>query len=208
MSGLLRTVLAVLAFVVAVLGVGVALPALLIGDGLGQYEGEDRAYAEFVLIYDRELQEWPFPIDPTVSRRAEEVRERVPPSGEGKECVNQGSGAYGSGAFSGDYSAEVVHYGPFFVPTGKNVFRCDLARTIRYPEIDPDGAHFAVYGYAIIFWGLLMLLAVPVVPGVLLIGGAWLLLGDGRRDDRLVGSVAVVEGMLLLVLAGGVYFLA
>ncbi len=47
----------------------------------------------------------------------------------------------------------------------------------------------------------------PVVPGALLIGGAWLLLGDGRRDDRVVGTVALVEGMLL-VLAGGVYLVA
>jgi hypothetical protein len=207
-SRLLRTVLAVVACVLAALGVGVALPALLIGNGLGQYEGEDRAYAEFVLIYDQELREWPFPVDPTVARRAQEVQERVPPSPEGKECTYQGGGPYGSVAFSGDYSAEVVHYGPFFVPTGKNVFRCDLARTISYPEVDPDGPFWDAYAYALLAWGLLVLVGVPAVLAALLLGGAWLLLRkDGELADRVVGSVAFVQGVLL-VLAGGVHFLA
>jgi hypothetical protein len=93
---------------------GIALPALLIGDGLGRYDGEDRAYAEFVLVYDRDLQEWPFPIDPTVVRRVEGLR--VSP-GDNRGCTSTegpDKGPYATGYFSGDYSAEVVHYGPFF----------------------------------------------------------------------------------------------
>ncbi len=87
-----RTVLAALACVVGVLGVGAALPALVIGDGLDHYEGEDRGYAGFVLVYDLDVKEWPFPIDSTVARRAEGVRERVPPSDEGEECAHPGRG--------------------------------------------------------------------------------------------------------------------
>ena len=36
---------------------------------------------------------------------------------------------YHTGYFVGDYRAEVLHYGPFFIPTGKNVFNCDVAST-------------------------------------------------------------------------------
>ena len=207
MRNLPRTVLAALACVVGVLGAGAALPALVMGDGLDRYEGADRGYAGFVLVYDLTLKEWPFPIDPTVARRVEGVRERVPPSDKGEECASpdNSGGPYGHGAFSGDYSAEVIHYGPFFVPTGKNVFRCDGARTIRYPEVAPGEPFFFAYGLAVMAWALVVLVGVPVAPAALLLGGAWLLVRGGtERADRVVGSVACVEGAIL-VLAGGVY---
>ena len=187
-----------LVFALVLLAAGLALPALLIGDGAERYEGEDRAYAEFVLVYDRDLKEWPFPVDPTVSSRVENVRVRP---GDDHGCTTASlpeRGPYFTGYFSGDYSAEVVHYGPFFVPTGKNVFRCDGARTVRYPEVSPDGPLSTVWDFGVLLWTVLVLLAVLVVPGFLLVGGALLWRRSDDRSARVVGLAGIVEGLLLL----------
>lgn len=59
---------------VVVLGVGSILPRLVFaGEGVGAYSGEKRAFARFALVYDLDLREWPFPVDPTVARRVTEV---------------------------------------------------------------------------------------------------------------------------------------
>jgi hypothetical protein len=192
--------MAILVIGTAVLAAGVALPALM-GDGADRYEGEDRAFAEFVLVYDQELKEWPFPVDPTVSSRVEDVRVRP---GDHRGCTTAGAperGPYFTGHFSGDYSAEVVHYGPFFVPSGKNFFRCDLARTVPYPEFAPDGPLFAAWGLAVLLWTALVLPAMPVVPGFLLVGGVLLWRRSDERFTRAVGLAGIVEGISLLTAA-------
>ncbi len=57
----------ILALVCAVvlLGVGSLLPRLFFSsEGVGGYSGEKRAFARFALVYDLDLREWPFPVDP------------------------------------------------------------------------------------------------------------------------------------------------
>ena len=71
-----RTTLAVLICGVAVLALGVGLPRILVGDGVDQYWGKERAFARWVIEDDLALKEWPFPIDPTVvARRVTEMNQ-------------------------------------------------------------------------------------------------------------------------------------
>jgi hypothetical protein len=80
---------------------------------------------------------------PTVARRVTEVSgTRDADSPCTSEEIPQG-GPYQTGYFAGGYRTEVVHYGPFFVPTGKNVFNCDGASTYSFflPR-DVDGVLF------------------------------------------------------------------
>ncbi len=187
--------LAILVCWVAVLYLGIAVPRFVIGDGVERYSGEERTFARWVLEYDQMLQEWPFPIDPTVARRVTEVNRATGVHGltEGEECAPD---------VTQTLAAEVVHYGPFGVPTGKNVFRCDLARTISYPHgVDPDGALSQVLFFALMFAVLVSLLAAPVVFGALLLGGALLLQRGEGRGERVVGMVAVGESIVLLMTA-------
>ena len=44
----------------------------------------------------------------------------------------EGQSPYHTGYYAGDYRAEVVHHGPFFVPTGTNVFNCHGASTCSF----------------------------------------------------------------------------
>jgi len=199
---LLAKFMAALVCTVAVLAVGVALPPLVLGDGTGGYEGErEESYARFVLLYDEDLREYPFPIDPTVARRV--GRLEVSPSPEGRCPPVEGfvgAGPADAGPFPrGDYSADVVHYGPFFVPTGKNAFFCAGATTIRFLEPPPGSRWSGPFGFVLLGWVLLCLLAVPTVTLVLLVGGALLWRQGGGRRDRLVGLAAVAEGAALIL---------
>ena len=195
--------LLVLVCAVVLLGIGSLLPHLVFsGEGVGGYCGEKRAFARFALVYDLDLREWPFPVDPTVARRVTEVGGNH--DGE-SPCKSRGTpkgSPYHTGYFAGDYRAEVVHYGPFFVPTGKNVFNCDGARTYSFflPE-DTDGALFSVVGTVVFFGALGLALAAPVVPVFLMVGGGVLLARGSGANHRVVGLVAALLG---LVMAGGV----
>jgi hypothetical protein len=200
---------AALALAVAVLAVGVALPLLAFGDGAGgDYQGEQgEAYAAFVLWYDADLREWPFPIDLSVARRVERLEISPGPEGRCPPMEGFGVGPAGAGPFPrGDYRAEVVHYGPFFVPTGKNVFFCDGATTVRLLEPSPESRWSGPFGFVLLAWVLLCLLAVPAVPAALLVGGALLWRGGRQRRERLVGLAALAEGaaIVLAVLVLGV----
>lgn len=185
---------------VAVLGVGSALPRLVFaGQGVGAYSSEQEAFAEFALVYDLTLREWPFPVVPTVARRVTEV------SGthDGDSPCNSGETPKGSpyhtGYFAGDYRAEVVHYGPFFVPTGKNVFNCDGARTYSFflPR-DVDGILFSVLG-PVVFIGAFGLAVGTVLTTVYLtLGGGFLLVRGSERSHRLVGFAAVLSGLVIV----------
>jgi hypothetical protein len=95
----------------------------------------------------------------------------------------------------------VVHYGPFFVPTGKNVFLCEASETVRYPEVGSEGPLFMAYSFALLSWVLVAALAVPALPLALLVGGArlWRRRGGGRLERRLVGLAALVEGAVLVL---------
>jgi len=183
---------------VAVLAVGVALPRLVFGDGTGGYEGEDKNYAELVLLSDGDVREWPFPIDPTVARRVERLTSS--PSPDARLCSDYGprAGPAYTGPFSGgDYSAEVVHYGPFFVPTGKNVFSCAEYRTERFLEPPPGSRLSDPFGFVLLGWILFCLLAVPALPLALLAGGARLWRRGRGWRERVVGLAALGEGAAL-----------
>ena len=155
-------------------------------------------------MYDLDLKEWPFPIDPTVVRSVREVRS-YPRSPDCPIDVDAYPGIGDDPDVIEDHSAEVVHHGPFFLVTGKTVIRCDGARTVGYPEVPPGGPFFFAYGLALMAWVLVVPVGVLVVPATLLMAGAWLLARGGERADRVVGSVACAEGAIL-VLAGGVHF--
>jgi len=149
-----------------------------------------------VLDYDDYLREWPFPIDPTVARRVERLEASLGPEGRCPPVEAFGSGPAGAGPFPrGDYRAEVVHYGPFFVPTGKNAFFCDAATTVHFLEPSPEsrlaGPFFFIF---VMLWALLAILAVPAVPLALMASGAWLWRRSRRRPERLVGLAALAEG--------------
>jgi hypothetical protein len=112
--------LVVLVCAVFVLGLGSLLPRLILsGEGIGGYSGEKEAFARFALVYDSDLREWPFPVDPTVARRVTEVSGTHDPESPCNSEEGPRKGPYYTGYFVGDYKAEVVHYGPFFVPTGR-----------------------------------------------------------------------------------------
>jgi hypothetical protein len=58
----------------------------------------------------------------------------------------------------------VLHYGQFFVPTGKNLFDCDGTRMYSFfPPRDTDGVLFGAVGPTVLFGvlGLTMTLAAP-----------------------------------------------
>ncbi len=193
----LRDCLFVLTCAVVVLGVGSALPRLVFsGEGVGAYSGEKKAFARFALVYDRDLREWPFPIDPTVARRVTRV------SGthyQGSPCNSEEvpkKSTYYTGYFVGDYEAEVVHYGPFFVPTGKNVFDCDIASTYFFllPR-DAEGALFNVLGSLILVGALGLAIATVMVPMFLTLGGCLLWMRSSEGDHRMVGVAALVTGI-------------
>ena len=186
---------------VAVLAVGVALPALLVKDGTEGYSGEDRAYANYALLYDQDLNEYPFPIDPTVARRVTMTEVRDHTSDEACEIDTDAYPAVGDDPnVTGFRSAEVFHYGPFFVPTGKSVLRCEFGWTVRYLEPkNEDRPLYAAYMHATSLLVLLELLAIPLVPSILLIGGALLAWRAGGRADRVIGLAALAEGTALSV---------
>jgi hypothetical protein len=199
--------LLVLVCAVVLLGAGSLLPRLAFShEGVGGYAGEKRAFARFALVYDLGLREWPFPVDPTVARRVTKV------SGNrdaGSPCRSQEvpkGGPYHTGYFAGDYRAEVVHYGPFFVPTGSNVFDCDGARTYSFflPG-GPDGALFSVLGPLVFAGAVGLAMAALVVPLFLVLGGGLLIAKGSERNHRAVGLVA---GLLGFVLAAVVFLSA
>jgi hypothetical protein len=191
---------AALVCAVAVLAVGIALPPLVLGDGTDGYEGKQGSYAGFVLLYDLDLKEWPFPIDPTVVRRVERLEVSPSPEGRCPPVEGLGMGPTDAGPFPrGDYSADVVHYGPFFVPTGKNAFFCDGATTVRFLEPAPGSRLSGPFGFVLLAWVLLACLAVPGVPLALLLGGARLWRRGSGRFERFVGLAALVEGMVLML---------
>jgi hypothetical protein len=96
-------------------------------------------------------------------------------------------------------SAEAAHYEPFGVPTGKYVFMCDLAQTVRYLEpADKDGALVEMFFFALLFAVLLEVLAAPAVLGALLVGGTLLWRRGEERIDRTVGLAALIEAVLLV----------
>jgi hypothetical protein len=189
---------------VVLLGVGSLLPRLAFsGEGVGGYSGEKRAFARFVLVHDLVLREWPFPVDPTVARRVTEVSGNRDAGGTCTSREIPKGNPYHTGYFAGDYRAEVVHYGPFFVPTGKNVFDCDGSRTYSFflPG-GPDGALFNVLGPFVFFGAVGLGMAALVVPVLLVFGGGLLLAKGSERDHRAVGLAA---GLLGLALAAVVF---
>lgn len=193
-----RNGLFVLTCVVVALGIGSVLPRLVLaGEGVGGYSGEKEGFAEFALAYDSDLREWPFPVDPTVARRVTQV------SGthdENSPCRGP-TGPQRTVSFVGDYGAEVVHYGPFFVPTGKNVFDCDLARTYSFllPQ-EPDGVIFDVVS-ALVFLGAFgLVISTVFVPAFLTLGGGFLLARGPERSYRVIGLAALVSSLALVAM--------
>jgi hypothetical protein len=182
----LRNSLLVLTCAVVVLGVGSAIPRLAFSDrGVGAYSGEKHAFAKFALVYDASLRDWPFPIDPTVARRVTDLRGTHDAD---SPCTSKG--------FTGDYRAEVVHYGPFFVQTGKNVFNCDVASTyISLLPRSAEGAFFNVLGSVVLIGAFGLAFAAIIVPTFLTLGGGILLVRGSQRDYRMVGLTALVSGV-------------
>lgn len=197
--------LLVLTCAVAVLGVGSLLPRLAFADqGVGAYSGEKKAFAKLVLVDDLTLREWPFPVDPTVARRVTGVSgtpdaDSQCTSGE----VPKGSPFY-TGYFAGDYRAEVIHHGPFFIPTGKNFFNCDGASTYSFflPR-DVDGLLFSVLGPAVFMGAFGLAIGTVFVSVFLMIGGGILLVRGSERKHKFVGLAAELSG---LALAATVFF--
>jgi hypothetical protein len=193
--------LVVLVCAVFVLGLGSLLPRLILsGEGIGGYSGEKEAFARFALVYDSDLREWPFPVDPTVARRVTEVSGTHDPESPCNSEEGPRKGPYYTGYFVGDYKAEVVHYGPFFVPTGKNVFNCDVASTYFFllPR-DGPGVLLGVFGLAVFLGAFALALSVVLVPAFLTLGGGLLLAKGAERKHRAVGLVAALLGLALAV---------
>ncbi|QIN82683.1 hypothetical protein GBA63_08520 [Rubrobacter tropicus] len=184
---------------VVVLGVGSLLPRLAFADqGVGSYSGEKEAFAKSALVYDLTLREWPFPVDPTVARRVTGVSGTHDAD---SQCTSDGvprGSPYYTGYFAGDYRAEVVHYGPFFVPTGKNVFNCDGASTYSFflPR-DVDGVLFSVLGPAVFIGAFGLAIGTVFVSVFLTIGGGILLVRGSERKHRLVGLAAGLTGLAM-----------
>ena len=197
----LRNCLFVLTCTVVMLGVGSAIPRLVLsGEGVGAYSGEKQAFAKFALVYDRDLREWPFPIDPTIARRVTEVSGTHNPRSPCNSEEGSRKGPYYTGYFLGDYKAEVVHYGPFFIPTGKNVFNCDLASTYIFllPR-SAEGAVINILGSVVLIGAFGLAIAAIVVPMFLTLGGGILLVRSLERDNRMVGLAALVSGVALAI---------
>jgi hypothetical protein len=167
------------------------IPRLAFSDrGVGAYSGEKLAFAKFALVYDASLREWPFPIDPTIARRVTEVSGTHDPD---SPCTTKD--------FIGDYRAEVVHYGPFFFPTGKNVFNCDFASTyfLLVPR-SAEGAVLNILGPVVLIGAFGLALAAIVVPMFLTLGGGILLVRSSGRDYRMVGLGALASGVGLTII--------
>ena len=70
----------------------------------------------------------------------------------------------------------MVRYGPFFVPTGKNVFNCDVAKTVSFllpadtREIRPN-----LVSVVVSLGAFALALSVVFVPALLTLGGGLLL---------------------------------
>ena len=105
---------------------------------------------------------------------------------------------YHTGYFAGDYRAEVVHYGPFFVPTGKNVFNCDGASTYSFflPR-DVDGVLFSVLSPAVFIGAFGLAVGTVLTTAYLTLGGDFLLARGSESSHRLVGFAAVLAGLLV-----------
>ena len=105
---------------------------------------------------------------------------------------------YHTGYFAGDYRTEVVHYGPFFVPTGKNVFNCDGASTYSFflPR-DVDGVLFSVLSPAVFIGAFGLAVGTVLTTAYLTLGGGFLLVRGSERSHRLVGLAAVLAGLLV-----------
>jgi hypothetical protein len=71
------------------------------------------------------------------------------------------------------------------------------------PE-DKSGLLFGVYGTALMLSVLLELLAMPVVPVALLVGGMLLRRRAEGRIDRVVGLAALTAGVLALIAAASI----
>jgi hypothetical protein len=191
--------LLVLTCAVVVVGVGSILPRVVFaGEGVVGYTGEKRAFARFALVYDLDLREWPFPVDPTVARQVTEVSGTPDPESPCNSEEGPKKGPYYTGYFAGDYRAEVVHYGPFFVPTGKNVFNCDGASTYSFflPR-DVDGVLFSVLSPAVFIGAYGLAVGTVLTTAYLTLGGGFLLARGSERSHRLVGLAAVLAGLLL-----------
>jgi len=210
LAKLMAALVSAVAVLAVVLAVGVALPLLAFGDGTGLYEGQEENYAELVLLYDAELREWPFPIDPTVASRVENLERHLGPDGVcySEDGLGRRSPFYTGYFARGDYTADAVHYGPFFVPTGKNVIECGDSRTVRFLEPSPGSPLSGPFGLVLLGWVLLCVLSVTALPLVLLAGGArlWRWGRSGGGVERLVGLAALAEGaaIVLAVLVLGV----
>lgn len=191
--------LLVLAGAVVALGIGSVLPRLVFADeGLSAYSGQKKAFTEFALIYDSELREWSFPVDPTVARRVTEVSGTPDASSVCKSEGTPEGSPYDTGYFAGDYRAEVVHYGPFFIPTGKNVFDCDVAYHYNFflPQ-DTEEPLFSLLGVVVLLGGFGLAMGTVFVPAFLTVGGGFLLLKSPQRSQRVVGLGALVLGLAL-----------
>jgi hypothetical protein len=153
--------------------------------------------ARFALVYDLDLREWPFPVDPTVARQVTEVSGTPDPESPCNSEEGPKKGPYYTGFFAGDYRAEVVYYGPFFVPTGKNVFNCDGASTYSFflPR-DVDGALFSVLSPAVFIGAYGLAVGTVLTTAYLTLGGGFLLVRGSERSHRLVGLAAVLAGLL------------
>jgi len=180
---------------VAVLGVGSVLPRLIFaGEGVGAYSGEKEAFARFALVYDLDLREWPFSVDPTVARRVTAVRR----THNGDSPCTSGEIPRGSPYHTGYYRAEVVHYGPFFVPTGKNVFNCDGASTYSFflPR-DVDGVLFRVVSPVVFLGAFGLAVGTVLTTAYLTPGGGFLLVRGSERSHRLAGLAAGLSGLVI-----------
>lgn len=195
--------LMVLICAVVVLGVGSALPRLVFADdGAGSYSGGKEAFAESALVFDLTLRERPFPVDPTVARRVTQVSgnhdgDSPCTSGEIPKGI-----PYHTGYYAGDYRTEVVHYGSFFVPTGKNVFNCDGARTYSfYLPREVDGVLFSVISPVVFFGAFGLAVGTVLVTAYPTLGGSLLLVRGPERSHRVVGLAAVLSGLALAATA-------
>ena len=88
---------------IAVLTLGSLLPRLVLsGEGVAGYSGEKEAFARFALVYDLELREWAFPVDPTVARRVTEVSVTHDPDSPCNSGDGPKKGPYYTGYFAVD----------------------------------------------------------------------------------------------------------
>lgn len=110
------------------------------------------------------------------------------------------NGPYYTGYFAGDYRAEVVHYGPFFVPTGKNVFNCDVASTYFFllPREGP-AVLLNVLGVAVLIGTFGLAIGPVFAPAFLTFGGGFLLLKGSMMNQRVVGLAALLLGLALVL---------